>query len=113
MRSHFFIALFSIGLLQAQTGPGVGLYPTGSETGFGFRLSKDARFTWDARVARAQFYQDRSRASGFVTENSLICRIVKLEKVRFHVGLGWKAEWSFSSANRHGLIVPVGVEAFP
>lgn len=104
--------LFSMTAIS-QTGIGIGLYPTGTETGFGIRSSKETRFAGDARITRANIFNEKSKASAFVTELSLICRVVKLERVRFHVGLGYKADWNLNEAHKHGLIVPVGVEAFP
>ena len=98
----------------SQTGIGIGLYPTGTETGFGIRTSKEARLAVDARITRANmFFSEKSKVSSFVTELSLVCRVVKLEKVRFHVGLGYKTDWNLNEKNKYGLIVPVCVEAFP
>ncbi len=97
----------------SQTGIGIGLYPTGTETGFGIRTSKETRFAGDARITRANIFNEKSKASTFVTELSLICRVVKLERVRFHVGLGYKADWNLNETHKNGIIVPVGVEAFP
>ena len=104
--------LFSVPA-SSQTGIGVGLYPTGTETGFGIRTSKETRFAGDARITRANIFSDKTKSSSFVTELSLICRVVKLEKVRFHVGLGYKADWNLVESHKHGVIVPIGVEAFP
>lgn len=97
----------------SQTGIGIGLYPTGTETGFGIRTSKETRFAGDARITRANVFNEKSKTSSFVTELSLICRVVKLERVRFHVGLGYKADWNLNETHKHGVLVPVGVEAFP
>lgn len=115
LRTFFLIPLFTLWSLSAdsQTGIGVGLYPTGTETGFGIRTSKETRFAGDARITRANVFSDKTKVSSFVTELSLICRVVKLERVRFHVGLGYKADWNLVENSKHGLIVPVGVEAFP
>lgn len=99
--------------LWAQTGPGIGIYPTGTEAGLSFRSSKDTRFAFDARVARVLFNTDKSKTSSFVTEVSVICRVVKLEKVRFFLGTGYRADWNFTDRHRHGISVPLGVEAFP
>lgn len=101
------------GAAISQTGIGIGLYPTGTETGFGIRTSKETRFAGDARITRANIFNEKSKASTFVTELSLICRVVRLERVRFHVGLGYKADWNLNETHKHGVIVPVGVEAFP
>lgn len=97
----------------SQTGIGIGLYPTGTETGFGIRTSKETRVALDARITRANIFSEKSKASSFVTELSVIYRVVKLEKVRFHVGLGYKGDWNLNENHKHGVIVPVGVEAFP
>lgn len=97
----------------SQTGIGIGLYPTGTETGFGIRSSKETRFAGDARITRANIFNEKSKASAFVTELSLIYRVVKLERLRFHVGVGYKADWNLNETHKHGIIVPVGVEAFP
>ncbi|MES2131382.1 MAG: hypothetical protein V4506_03475 [Bacteroidota bacterium] len=97
----------------SQTGIGIGLYPTGTETGFGIRTSKETRLAGDFRIARASVFNEKSKTSSFVTEVSGIYRVVKLEKVRFHVGLGYRADWNLNEHHKHGVIVPVGVEAFP
>jgi len=106
-------ALFLGWTLSAQTGPGIGLYATGSETGIGFRSGKETRWVLDARIAKANVYSEKSKASSITTELSGVSRIVKLEKVRFHIGIGYRAEWNINTVNRHGVVVPVGVEAFP
>lgn len=67
----------------------------------------------DVRIVKASFYSDRAKNSSFGSEFSFVYRLVKYEKVRFHVGLGYKAEWNFPNDHRQGLVVPVGVEAFP
>lgn len=115
LKPFFQILLFSLLSVPAisQTGIGIGLYPTGTETGFGIRSSKEARFAVDARITRANVFNEKNKSSSFVTELSLICRVVKLERVRFHVGLGYKADWNLNESHKHGVIVPVGVEAFP
>lgn len=115
LRSFFQILLFSLLSFPAasQTGIGIGLYPTGTETGFGIRSSKEARFAADARITRANVFNEKNKTSSFVTELSMIYRVVKLERVRFHVGLGYKADWNLNESHKHGVIVPVGVEAFP
>lgn len=99
--------------MSGQTGAGIGLYATGSETGLGFRSAKETRWVLDARVTKANVYSEKNKASSFSTELSPVYRLVKLEKVRFHLGLGYKAEWNPHAAHKHGFIVPVGVEAFP
>lgn len=99
--------------LWAQTGPGIGVYPTGTEAGISIRSDKDTRVAFDGRLARMLFNTDKSKPSSFVSEVSVICRVVKLEKVRFFLGLGYRADWNFTDRHRHGISVPVGVEAFP
>ena len=117
-RSYFisFLLLFSLQNLFAQdskTGVGIGIYPTGTETGLGFRSSKNARLVADVRIAKANFYTNESLSS-FITEVSAVYKVVKLEKVRFHIGIGERTEWNFGSKNnKYGVVVPVGVEAFP
>jgi len=99
---------------NSQTTVGVALYPTGSETGLGLKLNKDRRLSLDARIARANFYSDvKAGQSSFVTELSAICRVVRLEKVRFHVGLGFRGDWNLVTSHKYGAIMPIGVEAFP
>lgn len=112
---NLFTLLFLCGSLPlwAQTGPGIGIYPTGTEAGLSLRSGKDTRFAFDARVARVLFNTDKTKASSFVTEVSVICRVVKLEKVRFFLGTGYRADWNFTDRHRHGISVPLGVEAFP
>jgi hypothetical protein len=100
---------------QAQrTGPGIGIYPTGTETGFGYRSSRDKRWAFEARVTRANFFTKPSSGS-FVNEASLIYRVAYYEKIRFHIGLGGRADWNMNEnqSNRFGFVTPVGVEAFP
>jgi hypothetical protein len=92
---------------------GIALYPTGTETGLGFRSGKNSRFLLDARVTKANLYSDK-KISSFITEVSGVCRVVKLEKVRFHLGLGLRNEWNYGGKlNKIGAVLPVGVEAFP
>jgi len=101
-------------IVNSQTSIGFGLYPTGTEAGFGLRLNKDRRLSLDARVARANLYSDiKAGQSNFVTELSAICRIVKLEKVRFHMGLGFRGDWNLVTSHKYGAVMPIGVEAFP
>jgi hypothetical protein len=114
MRITTFLIFLFIGCSGlTQTGIGIGIYPTGTETGLGFRSGKETRWAIDGRIAKANLYSEKTKASSFVSEVSLICRVVKLEKVRFHVGLGFKGDWSFSETNKQGPIFPIGVEAFP
>ncbi|MDB5273831.1 MAG: hypothetical protein JWO58_2198 [Chitinophagaceae bacterium] len=110
---HFFFLLLLSSLSFAQTGPGIAIYPTGTETGLGFRSARDTRWALDVRATRANFYSEKNKTSSFVTEVSAICRVIRLEKVRFHIGIGYRGDWNFTETNRHGIVVPVGVEAFP
>ena len=96
----------------SQTSVGIGIYPTGTETGIGFRLNKDKRLSLDARMTRANFYNEPG-VSSFLTELSGIYRVILLEKVRFHLGVGFRSDWNFSTSHKHGVVVPIGVEAFP
>lgn len=108
-----FICLFLTTHLFSQHGPGIGVFPTGTEIGLSFRSAKDTRFAFDARVARALFNSDKTKTTSFVSEVSVICRVIKLEKVRFFVGTGARADWNFTDRHRYGISIPVGVEAFP
>lgn len=112
-----FACLFtgSLSFLHAQdTGPGIGFYPTGTEPGFGFRSSKNTRWAADIRVARLNLFT-QPQSGGFVNEASLLYRAVLDERVRMHVGLGARADWSIAKGTdqRYGFVVPLGVEAFP
>lgn len=100
-------------IVSAQTGPGIGIYPTGNETGMGFRSGKETQLALDARLARASFYSEKAKSSTFVTEISLLYRIVKHERIRFHTGIGYKADWDFPASHKRGFVIPIGVEAFP
>lgn len=95
-------------------GPGVGIYASGTETGLGFHLMKDSRWSMEARFARTNVLVATS-AGSWVTEASLLYRVAYYEKVRLHVGLGPKADFQVSETlnDRYGLSMPVGVEAFP
>ncbi len=97
----------------AQTGPGIAIYPTGTETGLGLRSAKDTRWALDIRATRANFYSEKNKTSSFVSELSAVCRIIKLEKVRFHLGIGYRTDWNFTETHKHGVVMPVGIEAFP
>jgi hypothetical protein len=114
----FFVisAIMSIRVLaQDQSlGPGIGIYPTGTETGFGFRSSKNKHWALDLRVTKANLFTNPG-AGSLVNEASFIYRIAYYEKVRFHVGLGGRADWSGDKNQSHkfGFVAPVGVEAFP
>lgn len=98
--------------LTCQTSVGLGLYPTGTEAGLGFRLNKDKRLSCDARIAKANFYS-KPNVSSCITELSAIWRVILLEKVRLHLGLGFRTEWNPDSRHKVGGVIPVGVEAFP
>lgn len=100
-------------VLKSQTTIGIGIYPTGTETGLGFRLNKDKRISLDARVTKANLYSDAKIASTFLSEVSVIYRLILLEKVRFHIGVGFRGNWNFTTTNKYGAIIPIGVEAFP
>lgn len=110
---YFLLACCTAICAESQTGAGIGIYPTGTETGIGFRSGKESRLALDARLARASLYSDKAKSSSFATELSLVYRIVKYERLRFHSGLGYKADWNFPASHKHGLIIPIGVEAFP
>jgi hypothetical protein len=53
----------------------------------------------------------RPQTSSFLTEASAVYRVVFLEKVRFHLGLGFRADWN-RNGNKFGGVMPIGVEAF-
>jgi hypothetical protein len=100
-------------IAQSETGPGIGIYPTGTETGIGLRTGKNSKIIGDFRVSKANFYSVASNSS-FITEASAVIKLVQLEKVRFHLGLGGRAEWNFGGKpHKAGAVMPVGVEAFP
>ena len=105
---------FCCAIANGQTTVGVGIYPTGTETGLGFRLNKDRRVSFDTRITRANFYSDvKTGQSNFLTELSAIYRIVLLEKVGLHIGLGFRGDWNLGTSHKYGGIIPIGVEAFP
>jgi hypothetical protein len=99
---------------NSQTGVGIGFYPTGTEAGIGFRSGKNSVACLDARVSKAVFSQ-KAGTSSFISELNVIFRTVLLEKVRFHIGIGGRGEWSIDSekANKSGVVIPIGVEGFP
>ena len=99
--------------VKSQTTVGIGLYPTGSEAGLGFRLNKDKRISLDARLAKTNIYSSSATPSVFVTELNFIYRAILLEKVRFHTGIGFRSDWNLTQTHKHGAIVPIGVEGFP
>jgi hypothetical protein len=99
---------------SSQTTIGLGLYPTGSEVGLGLRLNKDKRLSIDARCTRTSYFSDvKQGQTNFVTELSAIYRVILLEKLRFHIGLGFRGDWNLVTSNKYGAIIPIGVEAFP
>lgn len=100
--------------IAQETRFGIGFYPTGTETGIGYRSAKQTRFAVDLRVTKANFYSDPQNGS-MINEVSAIYRIFFYEKVRMHVGLGFRADWNFSNTHDHrfGIVTPIGVEAFP
>jgi hypothetical protein len=113
--SLFLVILFTITVVsvKGQTSVGIGIYPTGTETGVGFRSGKNSKWLFDARVAKANFYSNQSLSS-FTTEASAVCRLIRLEKVRFHLGIGVRTEWNLAGRNHKlGGVMPIGVEAFP
>ena len=76
-----------------RTGAGIGIYPTGTETGFGYRSSRDNRWAVDVRTTRANFFT-KPKSGSFVNEVSFIYRVAYYEKVRFYMGLGGRADWN-------------------
>lgn len=109
-----FIFGFLASQVYAQTSAGIGIYPTGTETGIGYRSAKESRVAADIRITKANLFGGPSRGS-FINEASAVYRVVMLEKVRFHIGLGARAEWAIEKVAEHkfGGVLPVGVEAFP
>lgn len=103
-----FNSLFS----RSQTGVGIGLYPTGTEAGIGFRSSRNSIACLDARVGKAVF-SPKAGASAFITELGVVFRAVLLEKVRFHVGINSRGEFNVDRPNKYGAVIPIGVEGFP
>jgi hypothetical protein len=65
----------------------------------------------DVRATKANLFKNAS-SSSFISECSLIYRVVFLEKVRFHTGLGLRIDW-VSPHSFYGAVMPIGVEAFP
>jgi hypothetical protein len=114
--TFFFIGIFSncINCQNLKLGPGIGFYPTGTEAGIGFRSSKDKTSLVDARVTKFSIYTNPKQGS-FNTETSLLYRIAYYERLRLHVGLGFRGEWTITQNqdDRLGVVMPVGVEAFP
>ncbi|MGZ3883083.1 MAG: hypothetical protein ACXVP0_01970 [Bacteroidia bacterium] len=104
--------MLGIHALSSQTSVGIGIYPTGTETGIGFRSSRNSLVCLDARVTKANFFS-KANMSSFLSELSVVFRVVKLEKVRFHIGIGARMEGNVDRLNRYGGVMPIGVEAFP
>lgn len=96
----------------AQTGVGIGIYPTGTETGLGFRSGKNSRFFVEGCITKANLY-NKPLASSALSEIAMGVRVVKLEKVFLNVGLGIRGEWNSNKNNKIGAIIPVSIEAFP
>ncbi len=108
------IMLLTGHVAKSQTSVGIGLYPTGTEAGLGFRLNKDKKVALDARITRANLYSDQKVGqSNFLIELSAVYRIVLLERVRFHLGLGFRGDWNLVTSDKYGAVMPLGVEAFP
>jgi hypothetical protein len=95
-------------------GPGIGFYPTGTEAGLGFRSSKNSKLIVDVRIAKFNLYNHPKQGS-FNSETSLLYRIAYYERVRMHLGLGFRGEWTITENqnDRLGVVLPLGVEAFP
>ena len=99
---------------QPVTGVGIGIYPTGTETGFGFRSAKNKHYTIDVRITKANFFTNPESGS-LVNEASWLYKIAYYERVRLHAGIGLRADWNLdkSASHRYGFVTPIGVEAFP
>jgi hypothetical protein len=110
----FIILLLMLGInfFYSQTSVGIGIYPTDTETGLGFRSGKNSTVCLDARIAKANFFS-KANSSSYLSELSVVFRVVKLEKVRFHIGIGARMEGNVDRPNRYGGLIPIGVEAFP
>jgi hypothetical protein len=114
-RNLLAIAVCSATISHAQKlGSGIGIYPSGTETGLGWRSGKDTRWVLDARIAKANVIT-KPETGSFINELSLSRRVVYYEKARFHIGLGVRADWNYGNqmSHRYGIVVPIGVEAFP
>lgn len=108
-----FVSLQSFGQ-DLKTGPGIGIYPTGTETGLGYRSSRTNRWTIDVRITKANAFTE-PKGGTLINEVSWIYRIAYYERVRFHAGIGARADWNFDKTQSHrfGVVTPLGVEAFP
>lgn len=98
--------------LYSQTSVGIGLYPTGTEAGIGFRSGKNTLLFADARLTKATIFS-KPASSSFISEVSAVFRLIREEKIRFHLGIGWRGEWNLERTHKQGAVIPVGVEAFP
>ena len=99
---------------QPDTGVGIGIYPTGTETGFGFRSAKNKHYAIDVRVTKANLFTNPESGS-IINEASWLYKIAYYERVRLHAGIGLRADWNLdkTASHRYGFVTPVGVEAFP
>jgi hypothetical protein len=110
------LALCTPALAQEQldTGVGIGIYPTGTETGFGFRSAKNKHYTIDVRVTKANLFTNPESGS-VINEASWLYKIAYYERVRLHAGIGLRADWNLdkTQSHRYGFVTPLGIEAFP
>jgi hypothetical protein len=99
---------------QPYTGVGIGIYPTGTETGFGFRSAKNKHYTIDVRVTKANLFTNPEGGT-IINEASWLYKIAYYERVRLHAGMGLRADWNLdkTAAHRYGFVTPLGIEAFP
>jgi hypothetical protein len=116
MRIIFILsALICIGAeLSAQTSVGILIGPTGTEPGLGIRTSRDCRWAADIRIAKANIFVN-PKGGAWVNEASVVCRVLKQEKIRLNVGTGFRADLSIQAGtkSRFGAVIPLGIEAFP
>lgn len=112
--SFLFISLVNSFYCQENLKSGLGVLPTGSEIGINFRSSKDKPLFLDLRVSKVNILLNKN-SGGFINESSLIYRISKHEKLRFNLGLGLRLESSITPKQnqRGGVVIPLGIEAFP
>ncbi len=99
---------------QETLGAGLGILPTGTETGISFRTSKQKRVLVDLRLSKANIFLHPSSGM-FINEASFLYRVAFYEKLRLHLGLGARSEWDFNKNMNHrfGAVASIGVEAFP
>lgn len=107
-----FLSVYLCHMADAQTSIGLGVYPTGTEAGIGFRSSKTTKWFIEGSITKANFYST-STLSSFLTEVSGGVRIVKLEKVFLNIGLGLRNEWNIDKNSKVGMTLPISIEAFP